>query len=194
MASDLKRRVAKAVELLIREKELLIPCANALYTPMKVDGAWVWNKFSVPDGLLLKILDVGKGEAAIQAEQEFLVIAAVLVQCEEKTSLELQNPWGKASIFNLPGGVWVDTLIDRFAEEEIAARTRIPITFGQVLFIAPKPSSTLWKAQNEYKRRRAILSRVESASIDASVLEVKQGIGAADLATVMWNTVERHLN
>lgn len=193
MSSKFKKRVADAVEIVIEEQALCKPRSNALYTPMKVNKHWEWSKFSVPDGLLLNELVVGKGGNVAQPEHHPIVIAAVLVQCEETTSLDLLNPWGKASIFQLPGGVWVDVETTMDADSKKKNRTRAMVTFGQVLFIAPTPSSTRSKDQKTFKRRNIALTRVQNASIDATVLDVTLGISAANLAPDIWKAVKQYL-
>jgi hypothetical protein len=182
---DFKSRVAAAVRTLVGRNGLLKTCGNALYTPMHHPSGWKWMAFSEPDGILAKEIAVAKGDPA-KADVCTRVWLGVLVQSEESTSSSLLNPWGKACIPRLPGGVWVDVEVG-------GQRVRNVLTFAHVLLVTPEPTSTLAKVQKEFRNRRAVLERVDAAAEEASLLIVPQGRSAADMGGDIWANAQQYL-
>lgn len=183
--TDFKKRVSEAINKLIKEKSLLDVRYRSLYTPMRIDGHWKWMAFSEPDGILARVIDVAKGDPA-KASEHSEVVACVMVESEESTSDSLLNPWGKGCIPSIPNGVWIDYHSGK-------QRKRRIVTVAHVILVTPEPKSTTAATQRNFKKRKSILERVDSASGDVTLLIAGKNDSKDVLADKIWQQAEAFL-
>lgn len=182
-----KHRVSAAVETLIdaSTNKLEKPVSYSLFMLRKGPGGLVWAKLMQADGLLLRFTDAKHDEAAECANQ-VRVLRGIIVQTEETTSNTVPDPLGKAFVPTTPGGVWVDL-------GTTTRRNRVRIDFPTVLFVTPKPTSTLAKVKADFAKRKGTLDKVVAASPFALLEVVNQGDSQASIAAQVLARVSSHL-
>lgn len=181
-----KKRVDEAVKKLVADRSLLNVPYSSIYCPLKVEGQWKWTSLCEPDGILARSITVAKGEPA-KADEHSEVIACVLVESEESTSNSLLNPWGKAHIPTVPNGVWIDIKAGNVRKRRI-------LTVTHVLLVTPEPKSTTTKTQKNFKMRKSILQRVDSAAPDVTLVIAGKNDSRNQLATKIWNEAKPYLD
>lgn len=110
-----------------------ISCATwRLYTPYWEKGAYRWMSPMDTDGLLVteRKADGGTPTGAPGPNVRVpMLLMGVAIQVEEATGHTKPNPFGKASVVNVPLGLWVDIY------DENGIRVRSRLDHVSVLFV-----------------------------------------------------------
>ena len=170
-------RLKSAIQGLVKPEKLLTPYDYDLWTPTYKDGKYIWVKIMGSDGLLLAPRKTAKSGEKAGSQRSILV--GVVIQCEQTTSQTKPNPFGKASISQVPFGVWVDVR----QQKGSAVRQRLDVV--RVALIAPEPSA--YKAKKKFKIVSQNLDGVSALFVDTDVLKIAQGAGAKDIEAALMD-------
>lgn len=169
--TDFKKRLNKALDIIIKDLDLERPRVKRLYTPVWRDRKYQWMSPMDSDGLLLKKRKINDGNEAPPKPVRLRI--GVIIQSEFTTSQTKPNPFGKALVDRLPLGVWVDV--------EEKGRRRLDRTF--ILFVVPTATSAAQKTISA-QARTYVLNAVDAA-VEAHAMNVRIGMSAKKLAATI---------
>jgi len=161
-------RLKAALKGATTSEKLLTPHDYDLWSLTYTEGKYMWVKIMGSDGLLLSSRKTAKSETKAGSERQILV--GVVIQCEQSTSHTKPNPFGKASISQVPFGVWVDVKSSKGA----VSRQRLDVV--RVALVAPEPRE--YKAKKKFQTIERNLEGVAALLVDTEILPIAQGAGA----------------
>ena len=161
-------RLKSAIKSLVKSEKLLSPHDYDLWSLTYKGGKYVWVKIMGSDGLLLASRRTAKAQDKAGSQRTIRV--GVVIQCEQTTSQTKPNPFGKASISQVPFGVWVDV------KESKGKTVRRRLDVVNVALVAPEPASV--QAKKKFKIVERNLEGVADLLVDTKVIPIAQGAGA----------------
>ena len=170
-------RLKSAIQELSKSKGMITPHDYDLWSLTYESGKYVWVKIMGSDGLLLatrKTTDSGS-----KAGRGRMILVGVVIQCEQTTSQTKPNPFGKASISQVPFGVWADV------EARKGKTWRRRLDAVRVALIAPEPAA--YKAKKKFHVVAKNQDGVAKLLVDTEVIKIPQGSGTIDIQNALMN-------
>jgi hypothetical protein len=173
---EFEKRLKKALSLLASCLNLIEPADFDLWSLSSIKGTYTWLKLMGSDGLLLARRKTARSmKDKPGSEREILV--GIVIQCEQSTGKTKPNPFGKASVGEVPFGVWVDVAI---APRNIQ-RQRLDVV--QIALVVPKPT-------NFYQRQgfhtvETNIRNIARILPQTSACVIPQGTSAAKIARAL---------